>query len=189
MSPARLLSAFALAAGLAAACGSFGGADNNRTPGPVSTSSTGPPAGADGSADAMGPVGQDGAPDAAGVPLRCGATLVCRTTPCCVEQVGSSSATSWTYQCIAPCPAKEETATLECTDGSSCPSGQVCCASVISERTTAKCQPSCASPATQLCDPRTAATTRECGAGKTCSTSNIAELFLDASYGECKSTE
>ena len=184
-----------VAVGVAAACGSFDGADNDKGPGSSGSSGTspGPAAGADASGDAFVTVGSDGgsplSPDAARPALRCGKpTLVCKTTPCCVEQNGSSSSQTWDFRCNDPCPTKANTATLECTDISSCSGGQVCCISITASHATATCQTSCTAPAKQLCDPNVAGS-KECGTGKVCSTSNMDDFFLDSSYGQCKSTE
>jgi hypothetical protein len=188
-SHARSLSPIALALGIAAACGRFDGADNDRRQDPAGSSgATGPVVGADGSADALGTVGKDGAPlgpDAARPSLRCG-TKTCTTTPCCVEETGSSSP-PYAFDCVDACPTKPKTAALDCTDTSSCSGGQVCCVSVASDHATARCQARPCSSGAQMCDPKTATTAKECEPGKVCSTSDMDNFFLDSTYGKCKS--
>jgi hypothetical protein len=80
--------------------------------------------------------------------------------------------------------------TLACTDTANCPAGSVCCATRSDATgTVSACQTgttcSAKGNAAQLCDPTAPAASNGCPAGQPCTSANVKDLGLPASFGIC----
>jgi hypothetical protein len=122
-------------------------------------------------------------------------SVVCGSTTCaipsdmcCVFQPAAPPP-DFTYACGggAACPpgvGGNGTTSLKCSSAANCPSNTVCCAHPVGNDVASSCQATCTGTDAQLCDPR-AASSGCVGDAGTCSSMNIGDWNLPATFGTC----
>ncbi len=142
----------------------------------------------DASADA---VTSDASPDASPLPVQpiaCGTTTCTSGQTCCVyTKAATDGGLTISTSCQAQCPAptgSQHLAELACTGAADCGSN-VCCIHRQNNVDISACEPSCASSnnEVQLCDPQ--AVDAGCPSSQPCSTNNIADWNLPATFATC----
>ncbi len=176
-----------------------GGADTDA----LATGDGGPgaPRGAPGTVVADGGTGtgaEAGAPGGSTAALSCGtASCFIPAESCCLTETGGA----FSFACVvgSSCPGAAgdgggngngqngDTATLKCTGAANCAAPTVCCVSSVNNGATSECKTTCdgggGGDTAQLCDPSAAVT--GCAAAQPCSSRNIDEWGLPASFGTC----
>jgi hypothetical protein len=172
----------------------------------AATTTTGGARGPDGSvvADGGSGTGANTGPGGTTSNLPCGsATCLIPAETCCVTDTG----TGYAFACVSgpTCPAGGGGGTggndaggdgggnntggagnvgaFKCTSAANCPQGTVCCVTAPNDLASSSCQASCGPTDAQLCDPKATAT--GCPTSAPCSSANIGDWTLPASFGTC----
>jgi hypothetical protein len=119
--------------------------------------------------------------------IACGATsCAIPAQTCCVTRTNGGAA----YGCVsgtscAPSGGGGGGAgtALKCSASANCPAGRVCCVRQVNNGAASDCQTVCGNKEAQLCDPAAAAT--GCAPGASCSSKNIGDWGLPATYATC----